>query len=109
LLAVLLISTDGCATRLIIQRADGYTQQPVKPLKGDEAFQHGGVTYVISKHNEGETNVLVLPYTIPEPYMAYKPNPAYYGLMPLTIATDIVTSPFQLGIYLLFKYGQPNM
>lgn len=34
-----------------------------------------------------------------------KPNPAYYGLLPLTVPADIVTSPFQLGFYLWFTYG----
>lgn len=38
--------------------------------------------------------------------MHTQPRPAYYGLLPLTIPADIITSPIQLGYYLLHKPGQ---
>jgi hypothetical protein len=36
--------------------------------------------------------------------MHFQPRPAYYSMLPLTIPADIVTSPFQLGYYLLHKH-----
>jgi hypothetical protein len=33
--------------------------------------------------------------------MHFQPRPAYYSLVPVTVPADIVTSPFQLGYYLL--------
>ena len=108
LLIALLVSSNGCMTGQTVQRAKGYTKETIQPLKGDTVFQHGGLTYIIQhKHAEGETNsVLVLPYNVPTPYLAYRPSPAYYVLIPFAFVGDIVTFPFQLFVYGEYHSGK---
>ena len=55
---------------------------------------NGCITYSTVKRAKGEENpVLGRP--------ASEPQPGYYALVPLTVPADIVTSPFQLILYVL--------
>ena len=56
------------------------------------------MTYSAVQRAKGEENV----WTGYEPKEAH---PAYWALLPLTVPADIVTSPFQLYMYLAVRYG----
>lgn len=100
LLTALLVSSAGCMTASMVKRAKGYTDERVQPLEGDTVFLHGGFGYVIQqKHAEGKNAEKMPPsmqYNSHPPYYAFKPCPAAYAFLPLTIPLDIATSPFQL-------------
>ena len=77
-LLALLFALNGCMTNAAMQHATG-TSTLGYPSGS------GGVTHY-ELHSQ--------------------PHPAYYGLLPLTIPADIITSPFQLGYYLWYKHGR---
>jgi hypothetical protein len=87
-----------------VRKAKGYTYEMVAVSRGDKLIEHNGVHYVI-QHPKGKDNSqLSFPTNMPlnTAYYACRPHPMYYGLLPLTVPADIVTFPFQIGIY----YGQ---
>jgi len=78
-LSVSLFTLNGCMTNNAINHAQGISSRSFPSGTGEDIDYH----------------------------MHFQPHPAYYGLVPLTIPADVVTSPFQLGYYLLHKHGQP--
>jgi hypothetical protein len=80
LLAVLLVCLNGCMTGTVVNHARGTWQGPF--IEGTKSVDQNGKTI-----------------------QAQKPNPAYYALVPLTVPFDIVTSPFQLVLWLWAKHG----
>jgi len=92
-------------TSSTIEKARGYTYEPVQVSKGDRVFKHGSIYYV-AQHPKGKDNSnLPMPENMPEnpgtALYAYKPQPAYYLLLPLAVPWDILTSPVQIPIYLV--------
>ena len=74
----LLASLDGCMTNAAINHARGTSSLGYNSGSGE-----------------------VIHYKIHS-----QPHPVYYGLLPLTVPADIVTSPFQLGYYLWYEHGR---
>ena len=128
ILIALLVSSNGCITGGTVQRARGYTDNfiyvgDLVPVAiGDATFEHDYTTYVIQHvyapgttnvirhvHAPAETHiVMVLPPPNPDAKwyaIAYRPNAAFYLLVPLTVPVDIVTSPFQFFLWLIFRNG----
>jgi hypothetical protein len=83
LLATLIIGTNGCMTQGAIKYAQGHPDQAwIKTLSNSP----------ISKSD-------------------YKPHPAYYVLLPLSVPADVATSPFQLigfGYFEFMGYAMRN-
>ena len=115
LLLVLMVSSMGCITGGTIQRGRGYTEEYVPVSVGDATFTHDYTRYVIKRvYAPGETNVIRHVHAPAKLHLvtsdetvafAYKPNPAYYLLVPLTVPADILTSPFQLWLLWIFRNG----
>jgi hypothetical protein len=77
LLLALLVSSAGCMTNAAINHATGTTSRDF-PSGTSEVIRY-------DMHSE--------------------PHPGYYLLLPFTVPADIITSPFQLGYYLWYRYG----
>ena len=57
---------------------------------------NGCMTYSAVQRAKGEHNNVT-------GHSPVEPHPAYYALVPLTVPADIVTSPFQLIIYVALR------
>jgi hypothetical protein len=103
LLIVLLATSNGCLTSATVHRAEGYTSQHIQLSKGDTVVKMDPAgTYWIKPAPKGEdVSKMSVPDIWPESkgwkYRLYKPNAAYYVLVPVTVPIDIVSLPF-LGL-----------
>jgi hypothetical protein len=128
LIVVVSLAVSGCMSSQAVFCAKGYTCDLVTPEKGDMVFQATNTSWYVIPQKL--TNYYKIPsnrrqvvaftgssdlprnvyvgwvsaYEKPQ-YMcyAYKPNAAYYFLLPLTVPLDVATSPFQLLLYLAFR------
>lgn len=113
LLAILLVASNGCITSVTVYHAKGYTRDRVEVSKGDKLIPHNGRLYVL-QHPEGEeSSQLKLPDNMPPnpqnyAFYAYRPHPAYYALLPLTVPADTVTLPIQALAVVAFLIWWPG-
>ncbi len=107
-LTAVLMMSNGCMSATAIYNARGYTGEIVHVSKGDKLFKHNGEQYAIQYPKGKETSNLSSPDIPPgTTVFAYKPRPAYYLLLPLTIPADVVTGPWQIFVFLAVKIGHP--
>jgi hypothetical protein len=79
-LLALLVGSNGCVTQSAIQYAKGQREK----------------AWVNNMFGYGDTGP---PPEYAPPGPKPKPHPAYYCLLPLSVPTDVATSPFQLLWY----------
>jgi len=83
----------------MVKYARGYTDQQVRPLKGDTVFLHGGHSYVIQQKRSGGEDPGKMPpealVGFPSPYRAYSPCPGCYGFLLMTVPFDAAFLPFE--------------
>ena len=85
-----------------VQRAEGHTSEWVMVEKTDKVVVHDGISTATRENPpKGEKAEVRFIRASEVGGYAYRPNPAYYALLPLTVPLDIVTGPFQL----LFLWG----
>jgi hypothetical protein len=105
----LLVGSTGCTSVSTIETARGYTRERVQVSKGDRVFKVDSIYYAAQYPKEKDSSNLPMPENLPEDptsaVYAYRPQPAYYLLLPLAIPWDILTSPVQLSIYLILRQG----
>jgi hypothetical protein len=116
-LATLLVCANGCVTHWAIGRASGHnTSSWVSVEKGDSVTQTNGVCTLVRVNpaNKEETKIRFIRAPVSKFESCkeseaggwlYKPNAAYYALLPLTVPTDIALSPFYAITYIMMLTG----
>jgi hypothetical protein len=111
LLIALLVSSNGCMSTGAVQRAEGHTSEWVVVEKTDKVVEHDGICTVTRenppKGEKAEIRFIRYSEVAGGGGYAYRPNPAYYALLPLTVPLDIVTGPFQLLYFWGADWGTP--
>jgi hypothetical protein len=91
-----------------VQRAQGHTSEWVMVEKNETVVEHDGIsTWIRENPPKGEKKEIRFIRASEVGGYAYKPNAAYYALLPLTVPLDIVTGPFQLLWYWGVDWGTP--
>jgi hypothetical protein len=98
-------------TERTVQKAVGYTdEQEPQPSNGDKLITYRGVYFVVHPPKGTDVSHLSLPENMPSTpvsYYAFKPKPALYTLLPLTVAADVALLPIEAvggGLGTLFFY-----
>lgn len=96
LLLALPLLFSGCMTNYCVEHANGTAGEKVYINSySDQIIRNDGTNCVIQRISpNGATNQIRLHLITLD--TGYVPKPAYYALLPLTMAPDVVTFPFQL-------------